>query len=73
MSKSVYVIQMCDYLLYQQQGKQGRKISVMSCHVKSIPAYGTTSKTDAIAECRQRNRKYKNCMIYYPEKINIYK
>lgn len=73
MNESVYVIQMCDPLLYQQQGKQGRKISDMSCHVKSVPSYGTTSKTEAIAECRKRNRKYKICMICYPEKINIYK
>lgn len=73
MNESVYVIQMCDCLLYQQQGKQGRKISDMSCHVKSVPVYGTISKSEAIAGCRIRNRKYKTCMIYYPEKINIYK
>lgn len=64
---------MCERSSYQQQGRQGRKITVMSCHVKSMPVYGTATKTEAIANCRRLNRKDTISMIHYPEKINIYK
>lgn len=73
MKETVYLCQQTEKESYRHHGKKGYKAGDMSFITNSSPVYGVTTKTEAIAECRRMNRRNYTGMVYYPQKIEIFK
>lgn len=72
MKKDIFLVLCCDTKQFREEAKKGKKCNMMVYRCNCSPVWATASKEEAIADCRNQNKKnFSECM-YFMLPINLY-
>ena len=72
MKKEVYLVQSCPRDEFRKAAKNGTKCDVMGLHGRILPMWATSSKKEAIQDCREHNRLTSDVTIFFINPIYLY-
>lgn len=72
MKKPIYLVQSCPRDEFRKAAKNGRKCNVMGFHGRVLPLWATSTKKEAIDDCRHNNRLPDMDKIYFIDLIDLY-
>ena len=72
MKKPIYLVQSCPRDEFKRAAKNGMKCDVMGLHGKVLPLWATSSKKEAIDDCRHNNRLPGMDNIYFIDLIDLF-
>lgn len=56
MKKEIYLVQSCPKDEFKKAAKNGKKCDAMGLYGRVLPVWATSSKKEAIEDCRERNK-----------------
>lgn len=72
MKKEIYLVQSCPTDDFRKAAKEGKKYGVMGLHGKVLPVWATSSKSEAIEDCRNHNRLTSDVTIFFINPIYLF-
>lgn len=72
MKKEIYLVQSCPRDEFRKAAKEGSKCYSMGLHGRLIPMWATSSKKEAIEDCREHNRLTSVVTIFFINPIYLY-
>lgn len=72
MKKPIYLVQSCPKDEFKKAAKNGKKCEVMGLHGKVLSVWATTSKKEAIEDCRNHNRLTSDTTIFFINPIYLF-
>ena len=73
MKQKIYLVQSCPVDEFRKAAKDGSKCNAMGLHGRVLPVWATTSKAEAIDDCRNHNRLTSDTTIFFIDSIYLFK
>lgn len=72
MMKLIYLVQSCPRDEFRKAAKEGKKYGVMGLNGKVLPVWATSSKKEAIEDCRNHNRLTSDENIFFINPLYLF-
>lgn len=72
MKKEIFLVQCCYKKEFREEAKKGRKSKMMVYRCNCSPVWATTSKKEAITDCRKYNTNKLNECMYFMVPVNLF-
>ena len=72
MKKPIYLVQSCPRDEFKKAAKKGMKCDVMGLHGRVLSVWATSSKKEAIEDCRAHNRLTSDITIFFINPIYLF-
>lgn len=72
MKKPIYLVQSCTKDEFRRAAKNGLKCDMMGLYGKVLPVWATSTKKEAIDDCRHHNRMPGMETIYFIDLIDLF-
>lgn len=72
MKKEIYLVLACSKKEFRELAKKGYRCKVMEYRCNTSPMWATSTRSEAIEDCRSYNRQTSEESCYFFQVINLY-